>query len=153
MNNCENSKEFRSPRRAAILYNIDLNLIIAIHGFNTLGMSYIGSNSAAWLDNNGIGSLVGSAAVKNVMDLHMDIKTQERRNLLRLLYPNGLSLEQSMSIVSTLLSSMLSKLFCGHHRAHFDSKEDGQIAATSPAYNLYRAQHQRIFKTLETYTN
>jgi hypothetical protein len=112
-----------------------------MHEFDTLGMSYMGSDGAAWLDNDGVGSLVGSAVVNDVIDLHTNIKTQETRNMLCLLYPDGLSLEQSTSIVCTLLSSMLSELFRGHRRERFNSKEDGRIAAASPAYILCRAQH------------
>jgi hypothetical protein len=42
-------------------------------------------------------------------------------------------------------------LYRGHHRARFGNREDGRVAATSPPYSFCRAQHRRIFETLEVY--
>jgi hypothetical protein len=151
VNACENSRPFRTPCRAAIPHQLDFDLIIAMRGLDTIGSAYMCSDGAAWLDEEGFGSLVGSALPNDVMDLHTDIKTGETRNLLRLLYPDGLTIEQAKRIVSTIFSSLLCEMYRGHHRARFNNREDGRIVATSPPYSLCRAQHRRIFETLEIY--
>ncbi|KAJ5578355.1 uncharacterized protein N7459_007319 [Penicillium hispanicum] len=151
MNQCENSRSFATPRSAAISHNLDHDLIIAMRALDTIGSAYMCSDGAAWLDRAGIDSLTGSGLANDVMDLHTDIKTGETRNLLRLLYPSGLSIEQSMQTVSTILSGELSELFRGHHRARFGGREDGRVAATSPPYSFCRARHRHIFATMELY--
>ena len=151
INKCENSRPFRTPCRAAIPHQLDIDLIIAMRGLDTIGTAFMCSNGAAWLDDEGFGSLIGSALPNDVMDLHTDIKTGETRNLLRLLYPDGLSIEQAKRVVSTILSSLLCEMYRAHHRARFNNREDGRIVATSPPYSLCRAQHRRIFETLEMY--
>jgi hypothetical protein len=123
-----------------------------MRGLDTIGTAFMCSNGAAWLDVEGFGSLISSALRNDVMDLHTDIKTGETRNLLRLLYPDGLSIEQAKRAVSTILSSLLCEMYRAHHRARFNNREDGRIVATSPPYSLCRAQHCRIFETLEMYS-
>ena len=122
-----------------------------MRALDTIGSAYMCSDGAAWLDNAGVDSLAGSALPNDVMDLHTDIKTGETRNLLRLLYPDGLSIQQAKITVSTILSGFLGELYRGHRRARFSNREDGRIAATSPPYSFCRAQHRRIFETLEKY--
>ncbi|KAE9379798.1 hypothetical protein N431DRAFT_398304 [Stipitochalara longipes BDJ] len=153
MNDCENAREFTTPKTAAITHSLDHDLIIAARAFDTIGSAYMCSDGAAFLDNAGIDSLTGSGLVNDVMDLHTDIKIGETRNLLRLLYPGGFTIEQSMQTMSTILSGMLGELFRGHKRARFENREDGRVAATSPAYSFSRARHRRIFETLEVYTS
>ena len=151
MNDCENARSFKIPKVAAIKHGLDDELVIAARALDTIGSAYMCSDGAAWLDNEGMDSLIGSALPNDVMDLHTDIRTGETRNLLRLLYPEGLTIEQSMKTVSTLLSGMLCEIFRGHHRARFNNREDGRIAATSPPYSFCRARHRKIFETLEMY--
>ncbi len=153
MNACENSRQFKTPRQAAIKHEIDHDLIIAMRALDTIGSAYMCSDGAAWLDNAGIDSLIGSGLANDIMDLHTDIKTGETRNLLRLLYPDGLGMAQAMKTVSTILSGELCELFRGHHRARFNNREDGRVAATSPPYSFCRARHRRIFEIMETYIN
>jgi len=151
INLCENSRPFRVPRRAAIPHQIDFDLIIAMRSLDTIGSAYMCSDGAAWLDNAGVDSLAGSALPNDVMDLHTDIKTGETRNLLRLLYPDGLDMQKAMATVSTILSGLLGELYRGHRRARFGNREDGRIVATSPPYSFCRAQHRRVFETMEKY--
>jgi hypothetical protein len=151
MNACENSRTFLAPRRAAISHRIDFDLIIAMRALDTIGSAYMCSDGAAWLDKAGVDSLLGSGLVNDIMDLHTDIKTGETRNVLRLLYPDGLGIQQAMTIMSTVLSGLLGELYRGHHRARFGNREDGRVAATSPPYSFCRAQHRRVFETLEVY--
>ncbi|QKX64657.1 uncharacterized protein TRUGW13939_11833 [Talaromyces rugulosus] len=153
MNDCENARKFTTPRKSAINHDLDDNLVMAIRGFDTIGSAYMCSDGAAFLDNAGMDSLIGSALPNDVMDLHTDIKTGETRNLLRLLYPDGLSIDESLQTMSTIFSGMLCELFRGHKRIRFENREDGRIAATSPPYSFCRARHRRIFETLETYTS
>ena len=151
VNACENSQPFRTPGRAAIPHPLDIDLILAMRGLDTIGTAFMRSDGAVWLDDEGFGSLIGSALPNDVMDLHTDIKTGETRNLLRLLYPDGLRIEQAKRIMSTILSSLLCEMYRAHYRARFNNREDGRIVATSPPYSLCRARHRRIFETLETY--
>ena len=151
VNSCENSRKFRAPRSAAIDHGLDLDLIIAMRAIDTIGSAYMCTSGAAWLDEAGFGSLIGSALPNDVMDLHTDIKTGETRNLLRLLYPQGLSIERAMKTMSTVLSGLLAEVYRGHRRAHMDKREDGRIVSTSPPYSFFRARHRKIFQTLETY--
>lgn len=153
MNECENSKPFRTPKTAAIKHGLDHDLVIAARGFDTIGSAYMSRDGAAWFDDQGIDSLLGSALPNDVMDLHTDIWTGETRNLLRLLYPSGLSITQALYTVSTLLSGMLCEVFRGHRRARMNNREDGRISSASPAYSFCRARHRRIFETLELYIN
>jgi len=153
MNDCENAKKFTTPKTAAITHDLDHDLVIAARAFDTIGSAFMCSDGAAFLDNAGMDSLIGTGLVNDVMDLPTDIKTGETRNLLRLLYPGGLNIDQSMQTMSTILSGMLCELFRGHKRARFENREDGRIAATSPAYSFSRARHRRIFETLEAYTS
>ncbi|KAM7185800.1 hypothetical protein V8F33_012190 [Rhypophila sp. PSN 637] len=151
MNDTENSRDFKSPRIAAINHNIHPDLIILARAFDTIGSAYMSRDGAAWLDDEGMDSLIGSAVPNDVMDLHTDIFTGETRNLLRLLYPPGKSIEEALSINSTILSSMLCEIFRGHHRAWKHNREDGRISSTSPPYSFSRARHRRIFETMEKY--
>ena len=153
MNDCENAREFTTPKKAAIDHDMDPDLVMAVRGFDTIGSAYQCTDGAAFLDNPGMDSLIGSALPNDVMDLHTDINTGETRNLLRLLYPSGFTIDQSIQSMSTILSGMLCELFRGHKRARFGNREDGRIAATSPAYSFCRARHRRIFETLEAYTS
>ncbi|OAQ85981.1 hypothetical protein VFPBJ_00021 [Purpureocillium lilacinum] len=152
MNDCENARTFKAPRKARIDHDLDHDLIIAVRGIDTIGSAYMCSDGASWFDNAGIDSLIGSGLANDVMDLDIDIKTGETRNLLRLLYPDGLTLKESMRTLSTILSGQLCEYFRGHRRARFDGREDGRVAATSPAYSFCRSRHRRIFATLEKYT-
>jgi hypothetical protein len=88
------------------------------------------------------------------MDLHTDIKTGETRNILRLLYSPGLTLQEAMKSVSTILSGHLCELLRGHSRAfaQADPRNDGRIASASSAYSFSRARHRRLFEVLELYT-
>lgn len=110
-------------------------------------------DGAAFLDDAGIDSILGSAVPNDVMDLHTDIFTGETRNLLRLLYPSGLTIDEAMQTTSTILSSMLCEIIRGHHRARLGNREDGRVSSTSPPYSFSRARHRRIFETLELYIN
>ncbi|KAK5991616.1 hypothetical protein PT974_09901 [Cladobotryum mycophilum] len=151
LNHCENSRSFKAPRKARIAHSLDHDLVIAARAMDTMGSAYMCSDGAAWFDNAGVDALLGSGLPNDVMDLHADIRTGETRNLLRLLYDDGLTMEQSMQTVSTLLSGQLCELFRGHYRARFSSREDGRLAATSPAYSFCRARHRKVFATLEIY--
>lgn len=153
MNDCENARSFKAPRTAYIQHELDYDLVIAARALDTIGSAYMCQDGAAWLDDQGIDSLIGSGLANDVMDLHTDIFTGETRNLLRLLYPPGKSIAQTMSITSTILSSMLCEVFRGHHRARLHNREDGRVSSTSPPYSFCRARHRRIFETLELYIN
>jgi hypothetical protein len=153
MNDCENARKFTTPRKSAIDHDLDDNLVVAVRGFDTIGSAYMCSDGAAFLDNAGMDSLIGSALPNDVMDLHTDIKTGETRNLLRLLYPGGITIDESLQTMSTIFSGMLCELFRGHKRVRFENREDGRIAATSPPYSFCRARHRRIFETLEAYAS
>lgn len=96
-------------------------------------------------------ALIGSALPNDVMDLHTDIRTGETRNTLRLIYPNGLDMDQATKVMSTYLSGQLCELFRGHKRARFDCREDGRIAASSAPYSFCRARHRHIFEVMELY--
>ncbi|KAG6357312.1 hypothetical protein INS49_015190 [Diaporthe citri] len=95
-------------------------------GDHTIGSAYMSRDGAAWLDNEGIDSVIGSALPNDVMDLHTDIFTGETRNLIRLLLP-PLKITEAIQSTSTLLSSMLCEIFRGHYRARFNNREDGQL--------------------------
>lgn len=117
---------------AAIAHGMDPDLVIVTRGLDKIASAYMCSDGAAFLDDAGVDSLVGSALPNDIMDLHIDILSGETRNLSRLLYPAGRSIEETKTIVATLLSGMWSESYRGHHRARFGHREDGQIAATSP---------------------
>ncbi|KAH8901745.1 hypothetical protein GQ53DRAFT_851850 [Thozetella sp. PMI_491] len=153
INDCENSRTFKTPKDAAITHDLSSDLVIAARAFDTIGSAYMCSDGAAFLDNAGMDSLIGSALPNDVMDLHTDIVTGETRNLLRLLYPSGLTIDQCLQTMSTVYSGMLCEIFRGHKRARFNQREDGRISATSPPYSFCRARHRRIFETLEAYIN
>lgn len=153
MNECENSRTFKAPKTAAIDHGLDMDLVIAARGFDTVGCAYMGRNGAAWLDDPGMGSLLGSGLANDVMDLHTDIWTGETRNLLRLLYPSDLKISQAIQTLSTLLSGMLCEVYRGHRRARMADREDGRISSASPPYSFCRARHRRIFESLEKYIN
>ncbi|KAG6004628.1 hypothetical protein E4U21_000904 [Claviceps maximensis] len=152
INKAENARGLTAPRHSYIQTGLDPYLLMAVRGFDTIGTAYMCSDGAAYLDEPGMDSLIGSALPNDVMDLHMDISTGETRNLLRLLYPNGQSIDQTIKTMSTVLSGMLCEIFRGHSRARFNGREDGRIAATSPPYSFSRARHRRIFETLEAYS-
>lgn len=153
MNECENSRPFKTPKTAAINHGLDLDLVIAARGFDTVGAAYMGRDGAAWYDDPGMDSLLGSGLANDVMDLHTDIWTGETRNLLRLLYPSDFSIAQALQTMSTLLSGMLCEVFRGHRRARMSDREDGRISSASPPYSFCRARHRRIFESLEMYIN
>lgn len=153
MNECENSTSLKTPRTAAINHGLDHDLVIAARGFDTIGSAYMGRDGAAWLDDPGMDSLLGSGLSNDVMDLHTDIWTGETRNLLRLLYPSDLTITQALQTMSTLLSGMLCETFRGHRRARMNDREDGRISSASPPYSFCRARHRRIFEVLERYTD
>ncbi|KAH0598305.1 hypothetical protein MHUMG1_03602 [Metarhizium humberi] len=153
MNRLENSRAFTTPRVSHIRTGLDPLLLMAVRGFDTIGSAYMCSDGAAYLDNAGMDALVGSAVPNDVMDLHTDIYTGETRNLLRLLYPSGQSLDAAMATMATVLAGMLCELFRGHKLARFGGREDGRIAATSPPYSFCRARHRRIFEVLEAYVS
>lgn len=152
MNKIENARKFTTPRHSYIKTGMDPYLLMAVRGFDTIGSAYMCSDGAAYLDNPGMDSLIGSALPNDVMDLHTDIITGETRNLLRLLYPNGQTIDESIQTMSTLFSGMLCELFRGHKRARFQGREDGRIAATSPPYSFCRARHRHIFEVMESYS-
>lgn len=152
MNDCETSRELKTPRIAAIEHSLDHDLIIAARAFDTIGSAYQANDGAAWLDDQGMDSLIGSGLSNDVMDLHTDVKTQETRNLLRLLYPSGLTMAEAKQTVSTILGGQLCELFRGHRRARFNGREDGRISASSPSYSFCRARHRKIFEVMEAYT-
>ena len=151
INDCENARKFKAPSRAAIEHHLDHDLVIFARALDTIGSAYMCRDGAAWLDNEGMDSLIGSGLANDVMDLHTDIFTGETRNLLRLLYPPGYDIAQAMQTTSTVLSSMLCEIFRGHHRARLQNREDGRVSSTSPPYSFCRARHRRIFETLELY--
>lgn len=153
MNECENSRPFRIPKAAAINHGLDHDLVIAARGFDTVGAAFMSRDGTAWLDDQGMDSLIGSGLSNDVMDLHTDIWTGETRNLLRLVYPAGLSITQALKTVSTLLSGMLCEIFRGHRRARMSNRGDGRISSASPPYSFCRARHRRIFETLEMYSS
>lgn len=151
MNSTENARPYKTPRKAAIEHGLPHDLVILARAFDTIGSAYMARDGAAFLDNEGIDSVLGSAVPNDVMDLHTDIYTGETRNILRLLYPSGLDIEEAMQTTSTILSSMLCEIFRGHHRARMHNREDGRISSTSPPYSFSRARHRKIFETLELY--
>jgi hypothetical protein len=151
MNDTDNARPFRTPRNASIEHGLPLNLVLLARAFDTIGSAYMARDGAAFLDNAGMDSLLGSALANDVMDLHTDIFTGETRNLLRLLYPSGLSIEEAVQTTSIILSSMLCEIFRGHHRARMQNREDGRVSSTSPPYSFSRARHRRLFETLELY--
>ncbi|KAK8912400.1 hypothetical protein VCV18_012588 [Metarhizium anisopliae] len=153
MDQAETSKEFTTPQASHIRTDLDPYLLMAVRGFDTIGSAYMCSDGAAFFDKEGMDSLIGSAVPNDVMDLHTDILTGETRNLLRLLYPNSWSIEKSVKTMSMVFSGMLCELFRGHKRARLENREDGRIAATSPAYSFCRARHRRIFEIIEAYTD
>ncbi|KAK6349521.1 hypothetical protein TWF696_005806 [Orbilia brochopaga] len=148
---CENSRTFRTPQGAAIRHDLDPDLVIAMRALDTIGTAYMCDDGAAFLDTAGFDSLIGTALVNDIMDLHTDIKTGETRNFLRLLYPMSFDINQAMKAASIMLSGMLCEVYRGHRRARFDNREDGRISATSPPYSFSRARHRRVFETLEKY--
>jgi hypothetical protein len=151
MNDCENSRPLKAPRKVAINHGLDHKLVLAMRALDTIGSAYMCSDGAAWLDDAGMDSLIASAIPNDVMDLHTDIRTGETRNALRLIYPEGFSIDQALKAMSTVLSGQLAEIFRGHQRARFNNREDGRIAATSPPYSFCRARHRRIFETMELY--
>jgi len=153
MNKCENARPFKSPRAAAIKHGLQPELVMVARGFDTIGSAFMCREGAAFLDDEGMDSLLGTALVNDVMDLHTDIFTGETRSLLRLLYTPAGSISEAMHSMSTVLSSMLCEIFRSHHRAWKHNREDGRISATSPPYSLSRARHRRVFETLELYIN
>lgn len=153
MNRCEDSRHYKTPKIAAIDHGLDLDLVLAARAFDTVGSAYMGRDGAAWLDDPGIDSLLGSGLSNDLMDLHTDIWTGETRNLLRLLYPSGLSIAQALQTMSTLLSGMLCEIYRGHRRARMCEREDGRVSSASPPYSFSRARHRRIFETLEMYSS
>jgi hypothetical protein len=151
MSSIEDARTYRSPRKASIEHGLSNDQVMLARAFDSMGSAYMCRDGAAFLDNQGIDSLLGSALPNDVMDLHTDIFTGETRNLLRLLYPSGLTIEETMQTMSIVLSSMLCEIFRGHHRARMQNREDGRISSTSPPYSFSRARHRRIFETLELY--
>jgi hypothetical protein len=153
MNHCENARSFKTPRKAYIEHGINDDLVIAARALDTIGSAYMCRDGAAWLDDEGMDSLIGSALPNDVMDLHTDVLTGETRNLLRLLYPTCNEIGQATDITAVVLSSMLCEIFRSHYRARMLNREDGRVSSTSPAYSFCRARHRRIFETLERYIN
>ncbi|KAI1360872.1 hypothetical protein F5Y08DRAFT_348340 [Xylaria arbuscula] len=151
MNDCENARPFKTPKTAYIDHALSHDLVIAARALDTIASAYMSRDGAAWLDDEGLDSLIGSALPNDVMDLHTDILTGETRNLLRLLYPQCNSIEQATNITSVVLSSMLCEIFRSHYRARMLNREDGRVSSTSPAYSFCRARHRRIFETMEVY--
>lgn len=151
MNDCENVMPLKAPKKSQINHGLDPDLVIAARGFDTIGSAYMCRDGAAFLDDPGVDSLVGSAVPNDVMDLHTDIFTGETRNLLRLLYPSDVAIERAIQTMSTVLSSMLCEIIRGHHRARMHNREDARISSTSPPYSFSRARHRRIFEVLELY--
>ena len=153
MNDCENIKGFSTPNKASINHGLDYNLVMILRGLDTISAAFMCSDGAVFLDDAGMDSMIAAGISNDVVDLHADIKTGETRNLLRLLYPDGLTIELSLQTMSTVFSGMLCELYRGHKRAQFENREDGRITAPTPAYSFCRARRRRIFATLETYTN
>ncbi|KAI0873259.1 hypothetical protein GGS24DRAFT_501962 [Hypoxylon argillaceum] len=83
MNACENARSFKTPKKAYIEHGIDADLVIAARALDTIGSAYMCRDGAAWLDDKGIDSLIGTALANDVMDLHTDVLTGETLNLLR----------------------------------------------------------------------
>lgn len=131
INEFENSRPFKAPRKAHIDHNIKPELVIAMRALDTIGSAYMRCDGAAWLDDAGMDALIGSALPNDVMDLHTDIRTGEIRNAIRLIYPDGLSMDQAMNAMSTYLTGQLCELFRDHKRVRFDHREEGRIAASS----------------------
>ncbi|KAI0973095.1 hypothetical protein F4678DRAFT_478305 [Xylaria arbuscula] len=151
MNDCENARSFKTPKTACIDHGLGYDLVIAARALDTIGSAFMCRDGAAWLDDEGMDSLIGSALPNDVMDLHTDILTGETRNLLRLLYPQCNTIDQATDIMSVVLSSMLCEIFRGHYRARMLNREDGRVSSTAPAYSFCKARHRRIFETLERY--
>ncbi|KAI0809838.1 hypothetical protein GGR55DRAFT_646869 [Xylaria sp. FL0064] len=152
-NQCENLRSFKAPRAAHIPHDLDLDLVIAARALDTIGSAFMCRDGAAWLDNKGMDSLIGTGLVNDVMDLHTDILIGETRNLLRLLYPPSNSISFAMQTNSIVLSSTLCEVFRAHRRARLHNREDGRVSSTSPSYSFSRALHRKIFETLELYLN
>ncbi|PHH66014.1 hypothetical protein CDD81_539 [Ophiocordyceps australis] len=151
MGQCENCQQFKAPRRAAIRHNLDLDLIMAMRSFDSIGIAFMSNDGAAWMDNEGVDSLIASGLSNDIMDLHTDIQTGETRNLLRLLYPDGLDMKQAIQSVSTILSGMLCDVFRAHQRARFGEREDGRLSVSSAPYSFSRSRHRRLFSVIEAY--
>ncbi|PHH76828.1 hypothetical protein CDD82_3790 [Ophiocordyceps australis] len=151
MGQCENCQSFKTPRRAAIRHNLDLDLVLAMRSFDSVAVAFMSNQGAAWFDNAGIDALMCSGLSNDVVDLHTDIQTGETRNLLRLLYPDSLDMKQAIQTVSTLLSGVLCDVFRAHQRARFGGREDGRVSAAAPSFNFYRSRHRRIFAVMEAY--
>ncbi|KAL1870892.1 hypothetical protein Daus18300_004981 [Diaporthe australafricana] len=124
MTDCENARTFGTPKQAATKHGLNQDQVITARALDTIGPAYVCQDGAAWLDNEGMGSFIGSALPNDVMDLHTDIFAGETRGLLRLLYPSGLSISQALQATSTILSSMLGEIFRGHDRARMSDRED-----------------------------
>lgn len=101
INGFENSRPFKAPRKAHIDHKVEPELVIAMRALDTIGSAYMRCDGAAWLDDAGMDALLGSALPNDVMDLHTDIRTGETRNTIRLIYPDGLSMDQAMKAMST----------------------------------------------------
>ncbi|KAI0474341.1 hypothetical protein F4859DRAFT_87306 [Xylaria cf. heliscus] len=153
MNQCENSRPLKAPRTAHIPHDLDYDVVIAARALDTIGSAFMCRDGAAWLDDQGMDSLIGTGLVNDVMDLHIDILTGETRNLLRLLYPPSDNISFAIQTTSIILSSALCEVFRAHYRARLHNREDGRISSTSPAYSFSRARHRKIFETLELYIN
>uniref|UniRef100_A0A093XIK3 Uncharacterized protein n=1 Tax=Talaromyces marneffei PM1 TaxID=1077442 RepID=A0A093XIK3_TALMA len=153
INEFENSRPFKAPRKAHIDHNVKPELVIAMRALDTIGSAYMRCDGAAWLDDAGMDALIGSALPNDAMDLHTDILTGETRNTIRLIYPDGLTMDQAMKTMSTYFSGQLCELFRDHERARFGRREDGRIAASSAPYSLCRARHRRVFEIMELYIN
>ncbi|KAG5932300.1 hypothetical protein E4U53_001391 [Claviceps sorghi] len=153
INKAENVRDLTAPRHSHIETGLDPYLLMAVRAFDTIGTAYMCSDGAAYLDDAGMDSLMGSAVPNDVMDLHTDIRTGDTRNFLRLLYPNGQSIEQTLRTMSTVLSGMLCEVFRGHKRVRLQGREDGRISASSAPYSFSRARNRRIFEVLEAYSS
>ncbi|KAI1806764.1 hypothetical protein F4811DRAFT_550507 [Daldinia bambusicola] len=153
INGCEDAKPFKASRKAPIEHGLDDDVVIAARAFDTTAAAYMCRDGAAYLDDEGMDSILGAAVSNDIMDLHVDILTGETRNILRLLYPPFDDIVQCIRTTSTILSSTLCEIFRGHRRARMHNREDGRVSSSSPAYSFCRARHRRIFETLELYIN
>jgi len=151
MNNCENARAFKTPRKAAIQHELSPDLLFITRAIDGIPQAYMGRDGAQWFDCEGIDSLLATSVVNDVMDLHHDIFTGETRNLLRLLYPPAMSISEAMQSMSIVLTTVLCEIFRDHHRARFHNREDGRVSSAAAGYSLCRARYRRIFETLELY--
>ncbi|EED16202.1 hypothetical protein TSTA_013080 [Talaromyces stipitatus ATCC 10500] len=92
INDFENSRPMKVPRKAYINHQLSPEIVIGMHALDSIGSAYMRCDGAAWLDDAGMDAHIGSALPNDVVYLHTDIHTGETRNTIRLFYPDELSM-------------------------------------------------------------